>query len=66
MCSLKEQGAEGPFFNIGFGRKFGLVQDADLASTARGLFDMFQEKGVVVKDEDPEDNPNIEEGEIPF
>jgi hypothetical protein len=52
MCSCKDQGPEGPFFNIAFGRKFGLIQDENLAATARNLFDMFQEKGVVVAEDE--------------
>jgi len=70
LCSVKDQGPEGPFFNLGFG-KFRFVQDEDLAHSAKQLFGMFQEKGVVVQEEEQPDDPGISktdglDDDIPF
>lgn len=58
LTSWKDNGPEGPFYNIRFG-KFGYVEDEAIFASAKELFDMFAEKGVIVKDEEQP----IEEGD---
>ena len=65
LCSVKEQGAEGPFFQVKFG-KFDVVRDPNLFAQARQLFELFQHKGVTVEETDQSDHaPGIDD-EIPF
>jgi hypothetical protein len=50
MQSVKEQSADGPYYNVKFG-SFGFVEESDFEVTSQ-LHEAFKKTGVVVKDED--------------
>jgi hypothetical protein len=70
LVSCKDQGPEGPFYNLKFG-KFSHVSEKEF-NTCEALYNSFKEYGVTVKEDEheapegPKGDGELEDDEIPF
>jgi len=68
LCAVKDQGPEGPFYNVKFG-KFGHITEKEF-HTCEALYNSFKEFGVTVKEDEqgPAEGPghNVPDDEVPY